>query len=64
MGGPLADFAGRKVGMASGAILVILATFMQAFAPEGNIGIFIGGRVIIGMGQGLALSKILPFHGV
>jgi MFS family permease len=58
MGGPLADYAGRKVGMASGAILVILATFMQAFAPKGNIGVFIGGRVIIGMGQGLALSKI------
>jgi MFS family permease len=60
-GGPLADFAGRRAGMAAGAFLVIIATFMQAFAPKGNIGVFIGGRVIIGLGQGLALStyKIL-----
>jgi len=45
------------MGMAVGALLVILATFMQCFAPRGNIGCFIGGRVIIGFGQGLALSK-------
>lgn len=57
MGGPLADYAGRRAGMSLGAVLVIIATFMQAFAPRGNIGLFIGGRVIIGMGQGLALSK-------
>ncbi|GME25023.1 Sugar/inositol transporter [Neofusicoccum parvum] len=56
MGGPLADFAGRRAGMAAGALLVIVATFMQAFSPQGNIGCFIGGRVIIGMGQGLALT--------
>ncbi|KAF2798325.1 general substrate transporter [Melanomma pulvis-pyrius CBS 109.77] len=55
-GGPLADYAGRRMGMAVGAILVIIATFMQAFAPRGNIGCFIGGRVIIGFGQGLALT--------
>jgi hypothetical protein len=29
---------------------------MQAFAPRGNIGVFIAGRVIIGIGQGLALT--------
>jgi MFS family permease len=56
-GGPLADYAGRRVGMAVGSVLVIIATFMQCFAPRGNIGCFIGGRVIIGFGQGLALSK-------
>jgi MFS family permease len=56
MGGPLADWAGRRVGMAAGAGLVIIATFMQAFTPKGNIGIFIGGRVIVGLGQGLALT--------
>ncbi|KAF2667783.1 sugar transporter [Microthyrium microscopicum] len=55
-GGPLADYAGRRAGMIAGALLVILATFMQAFAPRGNIGVFIGGRVIIGLGQGLALT--------
>ncbi|OAK98957.1 general substrate transporter [Phaeosphaeriaceae sp. SRC1lsM3a] len=56
MGGPLADYAGRRMGMAVGAALVIVATFMQAFAPRGNIGVFIAGRVIIGIGQGLALT--------
>jgi MFS family permease len=57
MGGPLADYAGRRIGMAVGAALVIVATFMQTFAPRGNIGVFIAGRVVIGIGQGLALSE-------
>jgi hypothetical protein len=48
--------------MAAGSILVIMATFMQAFAPKGQIGMFVGGRVIIGLGQGLALSEISPFR--
>jgi sugar porter (SP) family MFS transporter len=56
LGGPLADFAGRRIGMATGSVLVIIATFMQTFAPRGNIGVFIAGRVIIGLGQGLALT--------
>lgn len=56
MGGPLADWAGRRVGMALGSILVIIATFMQCFSPKGEIGVFIAGRVVIGLGQGLALS--------
>ncbi|KAF2154783.1 sugar transporter [Myriangium duriaei CBS 260.36] len=56
MGGPLADFAGRRVGMAVGAFLTIVATFIQTFSPRGNIGTFIAGRVIIGLGQGLALT--------
>jgi hypothetical protein len=30
---------------------------MQTFAPRGNIGVFIAGRVVIGIGQGLALSE-------
>ncbi len=57
LGGPIADFAGRKVGMCVGCVLVIIATFMQTFATRGNIGTFIGGRCIIGIGQGVALSE-------
>lgn len=61
MGGPLADYAGRRVGMATGAVLVIIATFMQTFAARGQIGVFIAGRVLIGIGQGLSLSKSLHY---
>lgn len=43
--------------MAIGCALVIVATFIQTFAPQGNIGVFIAGRAIVGMGQGVALSK-------
>lgn len=42
--------------MAIGCFVTIIATFMQAFAPENNLGCFIGGRVIIGLGQGMALT--------
>ncbi|RAK86015.1 sugar transporter [Aspergillus costaricaensis CBS 115574] len=56
MGGPIADFLGRKIGMAIGCILVIAATFMQCFAPRGNIACFLAGRCIIGIGQGIALT--------
>lgn len=55
-GGPIADFFGRRVGMVTGAALVCVATFMQTFAPRGNIGVFIGGRVIVGLGQGVCLT--------
>ena len=61
LGGPLADWAGRRVGMAAGSLLVIIATLMQTFSPRGNIGVFIAGRVVIGLGQGLALGEYCCF---
>jgi hypothetical protein len=45
--------------MAIGCALVVIATFIQTFAPQGNIGAFIAGRAIVGAGQGIALSKYL-----
>jgi MFS family permease len=60
VGGPVGDLFGRRVGMASGAVLVIVATFMQTFAPRYNIATFFAGRVLIGIGQGLALSRLSP----
>jgi len=57
LGGPLADWLGRRAGMAIGCFLTIIATFIQTFAPRGSLGTFIGGRVIIGLGQGIALSE-------
>jgi MFS family permease len=57
LGGPCADFLGRKFGMAIGCVLVIIATFMQTFTPRHNLACFLAGRCIIGIGQGIALSK-------
>ncbi len=42
--------------MGCGAFLTIVATFMQTFAPRGKLAVFMAGRVIIGIGQGIALS--------
>ncbi|KAI1334911.1 general substrate transporter [Xylariaceae sp. FL0016] len=56
LGGPTADYFGRRVGMGIGCFITIIATFMQAFAPWHNLGCFIGGRVLIGIGQGMALT--------
>ncbi|KAJ5578204.1 uncharacterized protein N7459_007168 [Penicillium hispanicum] len=56
LGGPTADFLGRKTGMAIGCALVIIATFMQTFAPHHNLACFLAGRCIIGIGQGIALT--------
>lgn len=58
LGGPTADFLGRRWGMGIGCALTIIATLVQTFSPRGNLGCFIGGRVIIGLGQGIALSKL------
>ncbi|KIH92480.1 hypothetical protein SPBR_02648 [Sporothrix brasiliensis 5110] len=55
-GGPVADYFGRRAGMGVGCFITIVATFMQTFAPYHNLGCFIGGRVLIGLGQGMALT--------
>jgi MFS family permease len=60
LGGPIADYLGRKIGMGIGCVLVIASTFMQTWSPRGNIGCFLAGRLIIGIGQGIALSEY-PF---
>lgn len=43
--------------MGIGCIVVIVATFIQAFSPYRNLGVFIFGRVLIGAGQAVALSE-------
>jgi predicted MFS family arabinose efflux permease len=55
-----ANFSRRRAGMGLGAILIIISTLLQTFSPRDNIGMFMAGRIIIGVGQGLALSKSLP----
>ncbi|KAK4081288.1 uncharacterized protein Triagg1_2820 [Trichoderma aggressivum f. europaeum] len=56
-GGPLADYLGRRWGMWTGCLLTVIATFMQTFAPRHNLGCFIAGRVLVGLGQGIALTS-------
>ena len=43
--------------MSIGCVLVIISTFIQAFTPRHHLGGFIAGRVIIGFGQGIALTS-------
>lgn len=57
LGGPTADYLGRRWGIAIGCFVTIIASFMQCFAPYHQIGCFIAGRVLVGVGQGMALSK-------
>ena len=42
--------------MAIGCFVTIVATFVQTFAPFHQLGAFIAGRVLIGLGQGMALT--------
>ncbi|KAK7730354.1 hypothetical protein SLS53_009054 [Cytospora paraplurivora] len=56
LGGPIADYFGRRVGMGLGCFVTICATMLQTFAPKGNLGCFMAGRVIVGVGQGMALT--------
>ncbi|KAF4337088.1 sugar transporter [Fusarium beomiforme] len=56
IGGPLADWLGRRAGMGIGCLITIIAAIIQAFAPKGKLGVFILGRVLIGIGQGTALT--------
>lgn len=44
--------------MGIGCFITIIAAIIQAFAPKGKLGVFILGRVLIGIGQGTALSKL------
>lgn len=39
-----------------GCAVTVVATFMQTFSPRHQIGCFIAGRVLIGIGQGMALT--------
>lgn len=43
--------------MGIGCIITIVATFVQTFSPYHKLGVFIFGHVLIGLGQGTALSK-------
>lgn len=52
---PAADYLGRKVAMAIGSVLIMIGCILETFTPRHQIGCFIAGRAIIGLGQGIAL---------
>ncbi|KAJ4390898.1 hypothetical protein N0V93_004497 [Gnomoniopsis smithogilvyi] len=56
VGGPIADFLGRRAGMGLGCLITIAATMMQTFPNQGNLACFMAGRFFIGFGQGIALT--------
>ncbi|KAK9127055.1 hypothetical protein Syun_015852 [Stephania yunnanensis] len=60
---PIADFLGRRRELISGAALYALGALITGFAPD--LGLLIIGRLIYGLGIGLAMHgapSILPKH--
>ncbi len=49
--------------MGLGCFITVIATIIQTFAPRHQIGVFILGRVLIGIGQGMALTAGPVFIG-
>ncbi|KKZ67425.1 hypothetical protein EMCG_06876 [[Emmonsia] crescens] len=48
--GPLNDSFGRKVGMFTGSVIVVIGTIISAVLPGPNVGQFMGGRFVLGFG--------------
>ncbi|CAI6334740.1 unnamed protein product [Periconia digitata] len=57
---PISDRWGRKWAIIVGCVFVIISTFISTFSPR-NIGVFIAGRAIVGIGQGIALPAGLTY---
>lgn len=52
---PISNHFGRRAAMMTGAFLVIVATFVQTFAPYHHLNAYLAGRFVVGLGQGVAL---------
>ncbi|KAI9729154.1 MAG: hypothetical protein M1834_007061 [Cirrosporium novae-zelandiae] len=57
--GPASDFKGRRVGMFIGAATIIIGACVQASSH--NLGGFMAGRFIVGVGAALGPSAALPY---
>lgn len=55
---PCADLLGRKSAMAIGSLLIIIGAVLETCTRKHTIGMFIAGRAIVGLGQGIALCKL------
>lgn len=52
---PCADILGRKAAMAIGSVLIMIGAILETFTKRHTIGMFIAGRAVVGLGQGIAL---------
>lgn len=52
--GPIIDMLGRKWGMFTGSVLVVLGTIVSAVLTGPNIGQFMGGRFLLGFGVAIS----------
>ena len=51
---PVADGFGRKVGMFTGSVIIVVGTVISAVLKGPNVGQFMGGRFILGFGVSIA----------
>lgn len=54
---PCADILGRKAAMAIGSVLIMIGALLETFTRRHAIGMFIAGRAVVGLGQGIALCR-------
>nr|KMM72302.1 lactose permease [Coccidioides posadasii RMSCC 3488] len=54
--GPINDSFGRRIGMFTGALIVIVGTIVSATVTGGNVGQFMGGRFVLGFGVAITSS--------
>lgn len=59
LGAPIADHAGRKYGVVIAAVVFMVGVAMQVASTA--LGLFIGGRVIAGLGVGI-VSTLVPMY--
>lgn len=54
---PAADLMGRKAAMALGTVLIMIGALLETFTRRHALGMFIAGRAVVGLGQGIALCE-------
>ncbi|KAH7107922.1 general substrate transporter [Auriculariales sp. MPI-PUGE-AT-0066] len=59
--GPLADRISRTRTIALGGLMSAIGEAICIAAPKGKVGVFIAGRAIAGIGEGLAISPITTY---
>lgn len=61
---PCADMLGRKAAMAIGSVLVMIGALLETFTRRHTLGMFIAGRAVVGLGQGIALCRCFVRYSI